>query len=85
MRFRKHVEGDKNRMLFRECIYPVAVPGYVNRSEREKGTREIIAECQMDPCRTSSTPRGTSYYSFASISPDEFVSPALELETPRVK
>ncbi len=39
----------------------------------------------MDPCRTSGTPRGTSYYSFASISPDEFVSPAFELAAPRVK
>jgi len=84
MRFLKHVEGDKNWMLFRECIYPVAVTGSVNRSEREKGTRGI-AECQMDPCRTSGTPRGTSYYSFASISPDEFVGPAFELATPRVK
>ena len=63
MRFLKHVEGDKNWMLFRECIYPVAVTGSVNRSEREKGTRGI-AECQMDPCRTYGDPRGTSYYLF---------------------
>ena len=53
-------------------------------TKREKGTRGIIAECQMDPCRTSGTPRGTSYYSFVSSSPDEFVGPACELAAPRV-
>ena len=40
----------------------------------------------MDPCRTYGDPRGTSIiYSFASSSPDEFVGPAFELATPRVK
>ena len=37
MRFRKHVEGDKNRMLFRECIYPIDVPGSMDRHEARKG------------------------------------------------
>ena len=36
MRFRKHVEGDKNRMLFRECIYRIDVPGSMDRHEARK-------------------------------------------------
>ena len=43
-----------------------------------------MAECQMDPCRAYGDPRGTSYYSFVSSSPDEFVGPACELAAPRV-
>ncbi len=36
MRFRKHVEGDKNWMLFRECIYPIDVPGSMDRHDARK-------------------------------------------------
>ena len=36
MRFQKHVEGDKNWMLFRECLYPIEVPGSMDRHEERK-------------------------------------------------
>ena len=36
MRFLKHVEGDKNWMLFRECIYRIDVHGSMDRHEARK-------------------------------------------------
>jgi hypothetical protein len=56
----RDMEDKENRALFRVCIYPIAAPGSMDRSEREKGTKENIAGCQMQPCRASGGPRGTS-------------------------
>jgi hypothetical protein len=32
----KDMEGNKNRVLFRECIYPIDVPGSMDRHEARK-------------------------------------------------
>src|SRR6266852_3197583 len=48
VRFWKDVEGQEKRVLVRERICPIAGPGSMNRSERERRAREIIAESQVD-------------------------------------
>jgi AraC-like DNA-binding protein len=48
VRFWKDMEGQENRALMRERICPLAGPGSMNRSERERRAKEIIAESQAD-------------------------------------
>jgi len=60
VRVLRDMEGKENRALFRVCIYPIAAPGSMDRSELEKGTKEIILGCQVHPCRASGDPRGMS-------------------------
>ncbi len=60
VRVLRDMEGKENRALFRVCIYPIAAPGSMDRSELEKGTKEIIAGCQVHPCRASGDPGGMS-------------------------
>src|SRR6266478_7302379 len=48
VRFWKDVEGQEKRVLVRERICPIAGPGSMNRSERERRAREIIADAQVD-------------------------------------
>lgn len=48
VRFWKDIEGQENRALIRERICPLAGPGSMNRSERERRAKEIIAESQAD-------------------------------------
>jgi len=53
---RKGVDGKESPMLCREHIGPVAVPGSVNRSEREiRNEGNLIAEPQLDPYSTAPT------------------------------
>ena len=59
VRVLRDMEGKENRALFRVCIYPIDATDSMDRSEREKGTKEIIAGCQVHPCRASGGPRGT--------------------------
>jgi len=51
VRFWKNVEGQEKRVLVRERICPIAGPGSMNRSERERRAREIIAESEVDTVR----------------------------------
>ena len=48
VRFWKDVEGQEKRALVRERICPISGPGSMNRSERERRAKEIIAESQVD-------------------------------------
>lgn len=48
MRFWKDVEGQDKRILVRERICPILGPGSMNRSERERRAKEIIAESHAD-------------------------------------
>ena len=48
VRFWKDVEGQEKRALVRERICPISGPGSMNRSERERKAKEIIAESQVD-------------------------------------
>jgi integrase len=48
VRFWKDVEGQEKRVLVRERICPIVGPGSMNRSERERRSKEIIAESQVD-------------------------------------
>jgi len=48
VRFWKDIEGQEKRALVRERICPISGPGSLNRSERERRAREIIAEAQVD-------------------------------------
>lgn len=48
VRFWKDVEGQEKRVLVRERICPIVGPGSMNRSERERRAKEIIAESQVD-------------------------------------
>ena len=59
VRVLRDMEGKENRAHFRVCIYPIAAPGSMDRSDLEKGAKEIFAGCEMHPCRASGGPRGT--------------------------
>src|ERR1700722_10530786 len=48
VRFWKDIEGQEKRALVRERISPISGPGSLNRSERERRAREIIADAQVD-------------------------------------
>jgi len=48
VRFWKDVEGQEKRALVRERICPIFGPGSLNRSERERRAKEIIAESQVN-------------------------------------
>jgi AraC-like DNA-binding protein len=48
VRFWKDMKGQENIALMRERICPLAGPGSMNRSERERRAKEIIAESQAD-------------------------------------
>jgi integrase len=48
VRFWKDVQGQEKRVLVRERICPIAGPGSMNRSERERRSKEIIAESEVD-------------------------------------
>ena len=48
VRFWKDVQGQEKRALVRVRICPIAGPGSMNRSERERKAKEIIAESQVD-------------------------------------
>ena len=48
MRFWKDIEGQEKRGHVRARICPVSGPGSMNRSERERKAKEIIAESQVD-------------------------------------
>jgi len=48
VRFWKDIEGQVKRALVRERICPISGPGSLNRSERERRAREIIADTQVD-------------------------------------
>src|SRR6266699_3051954 len=48
VRFWKDLEGQEKRALARERICPISGPGSLNRSERERRAREIIADAQVD-------------------------------------
>jgi integrase len=48
VRFWKDVEGQEKRALVRERICPIFGPGSLNRSERERRAKQIIAESQAD-------------------------------------
>ena len=48
MRFWKDIEGQEKRQHVRERICPIVGPGSMNRSERERRAREIIAESKAD-------------------------------------
>jgi integrase len=48
VRFWKDVEGQEKRALVRERICPISGPGSMNRSERERRAKEIIAESAVD-------------------------------------
>jgi integrase len=48
VRFWKDVEGQEKRALVRERICPIFGPGSLNRSERERRAKEIVAESQVD-------------------------------------
>jgi hypothetical protein len=48
VRFWKDVEGQEKRALVRERICLISGPGSLNRSERERRAKEIIAESQVD-------------------------------------
>ncbi|MGA2300990.1 MAG: tyrosine-type recombinase/integrase [Candidatus Acidiferrum sp.] len=48
VRFWKDIEGQEKRALVRERICPISGPGYMNRSERERRAKEIIAESRVD-------------------------------------
>jgi integrase len=48
VRFWKDVEGQEKRVLVRERVCPISGLGSMNRSERERRAREIIAESQAD-------------------------------------
>ena len=48
VRFWKDIEGQEKRALVRERICPISGPGSLNRSERERRAREIIADAQVD-------------------------------------
>jgi integrase len=48
VRFWKDLEGQDKRVLIRERICPIAGPGSMNRSERERRAKEIIAESEVD-------------------------------------
>jgi len=48
VRFWKDIEGQEKRALVRERICPISGPGSLNRSERERRAREIIADTQVD-------------------------------------
>jgi integrase len=48
VRFWKDIEGQEKRALVRERICPISGPGSMNRSERERRVKEIIAESQVD-------------------------------------
>jgi len=60
VRVLRDMEGKENRALFRVCIYPIDATGCMDRSKLEKGTKGIIAGCQVHPCRASGAPRGMS-------------------------
>jgi integrase len=48
VRFWKDLEGEARRALVRERICPISGPGSMNRSERERRAKEIIAESHVD-------------------------------------
>jgi integrase len=48
VRFWKDIEGQEKRALVRERICPISGPGSMNRSERERRAKEIIAESRAD-------------------------------------
>src|SRR6266853_52207 len=48
VRFWKDLEGEARRALVRERICPISGPGSMNRSERERRAKEIIAESYVD-------------------------------------
>jgi integrase len=48
VRFWKDLEGEARRALVRERICPISGPGSMNRSERERRAKEIIAESRVD-------------------------------------
>ena len=48
VRFWKDVEGQEKRVHVRERICPISGPGSMNRNERERRAKEIIAESQVD-------------------------------------
>jgi integrase len=48
VRFWKDIEGQEKRALVRERICPISGPGSMNRSERERRAKEIIAESEVD-------------------------------------
>ena len=48
VRFWKDIEGQEKRALVRERICPISGPGSLNRSERERRAKEIIADAQVD-------------------------------------
>ena len=48
LRFWKDIEGQEKRALVRERICPISGPGSMNRSERERRAKEIIAESEVD-------------------------------------
>ena len=48
VRFWKDIDGQEKRALVRERICPIAGPGSMNRCERERRAKEIIAESQAD-------------------------------------
>ena len=85
MRFRKHVEGDKNWMLFRECIYPIGVPGSMDRHEARKRNEGNHRGMPNGPVQDLRHPSWDVLLFFRFHLPDEFVSPAFELAAPRVK
>jgi len=48
VRFWKDIEGQENRALMRERICPIFGPGSMNRCERTRRAKQIIAESQAD-------------------------------------
>ena len=48
VRFWKDIEGQEERVHVRERICPISGPGSMNRSERERRAKEIIAESRVD-------------------------------------
>jgi integrase len=48
VRFWKDVEGQEKRALVRVRICPISGPGSMNRSERERRAKQIIAESEVD-------------------------------------
>src|SRR5260370_13617496 len=51
VRFWKDIEGQEKRALVRERICPISGPGSLNRSERERRAKEIIADAQLDTAK----------------------------------
>jgi integrase len=48
VRFWKDIEGQEKRALMRERVCPISGPGSLNRSERERRVKEIIADAEVD-------------------------------------